>query len=56
MFGVRMHHDPLLSSRGKAIVNWEHSRVVLVVIDKLRSQPGPYFRWPILFRLYLNRQ
>lgn len=50
-----MHHDPLLSSRGKAIVNWGHSGVVPVVIVKLRSRPGPDFRWPILFRLYLNR-
>ena len=25
MFGTGMHHDPLLSSRGKAITNWGHS-------------------------------
>ncbi len=25
IFGVGMHHDPILSSRGKAITNWGHS-------------------------------
>ncbi len=29
MFGTGMHHDPLLSSRGKVITNWGHSWVVL---------------------------
>jgi hypothetical protein len=32
VFGVGMHHDPLLSSRGKAITNWRHSWVILGVI------------------------
>jgi hypothetical protein len=32
MFGTGMHHDPLLSSRGKAITNWGHSWVMLGVI------------------------
>ena len=32
VFGVDMHHDPLLSSRGKAITNWGHSWVVLRVM------------------------
>ena len=27
VFGVGMHYDPMLSSRGKAIVNWGHSWV-----------------------------
>jgi hypothetical protein len=55
MFGVGMHHDPLLSSRGKAIVNWGHSWVVLGVIVELPFRPGHYFCLPILFRLYLNK-
>ena len=24
MFGTGMHHDPLLTSRGKAVTNWSH--------------------------------
>jgi hypothetical protein len=32
MFGVGMHHDPLLSSRAKAVTNWGHSWVVLGVL------------------------
>ena len=32
MFGTGMHHDPLLSSRGKAINNWGHSWIMLGVI------------------------
>lgn len=55
MFGCGMHHDPLLSSRGKAITNWGHSWVVLGVIVELPFRPGHYFCLPILFRLYLNK-
>lgn len=55
MFGVGMHHDPLLSSRGKAIVTWGHRWVVLGVIVELPFRPGHYFFLPILFRLYLNK-
>jgi SRSO17 transposase len=54
-FGVGMHHDPLLSSRGKAIVNWGHSWVVLGVIVKFSLWPRRSFCLPILFRLYLNK-
>jgi hypothetical protein len=35
MFGTGMHHEPLLSSRGKAITNWGHSWVMLGVIVEL---------------------
>ena len=56
MFGTGMHHDPLLSSRGKKIMNWGHSWVVLGVIVELPFRPGHYFCLPILFRLYLNKQ
>ena len=55
MFGCGMHHDPLLSSRGKAVMNWGHSWVVLGVIVELPFRPGHYFCLPILFRLYLNK-
>jgi len=55
MFGVGMHHDPLLSSRGKAITNWGHSWVVLGVIVRFPLWPERVFCLPILFRLYLNK-
>lgn len=56
VFGVGMHHDPLLSSRGKAITNWGHSWVVLGVIVQFPLWPKRVFCLPILFRLYLNHQ
>ena len=56
VFGVGMHHDPLLSSRGKAITNWGHSWVVLGVIVQFPLWPERAFCLPILFRLYLNHQ
>jgi DDE superfamily endonuclease len=56
MFGTGMHHDPLLSSRGKVITNWGHSWVVLGVIVELPFRRGHYYCLPILFRLYLNRK
>jgi hypothetical protein len=55
-FGVGMHHDPLLSSRGKAVMNWGHSWVVLGVIVEFPFRRGYYYCLPILFRLYLNKQ
>jgi SRSO17 transposase len=55
-FGVGMHHDPLLSSRGKAITNWGHSWVVLGVLVRIPLWPERVFCLPILFRLYLNKQ
>lgn len=56
MFGVGMHHDPLLSSRGKAITNWGHSWVVLGVLVQFPLWPERTFCLPILFRLYLNKK
>ena len=55
-FGVAMHHDPLLSSRGKAVMNWGHSWVVLGVIVGLPFRPGHYYCLPILFRLYVGKK
>jgi hypothetical protein len=54
MFGAAMHHDPILSTRKKAIFNWGHSWVVLGVIVELPFRKGHYFFLPILFRLYLT--
>lgn len=56
MFGTGMHYDPLLSSRGKKVMNWGHNWVVLGVIVELPFRPGHYFCLPILFRLYLNKK
>src|SRR5688572_28198567 len=56
MFGTGMHHDPLLSSRGKAITNWGHSWVVLGVIVELPFRRRHYYCLPIVFRLYLNKK
>lgn len=56
MFGTGMHHDPLLSSRGKAITNWGHSWVVLGVVVELPFRRGHFYCLPILFRLYLNKK
>jgi SRSO17 transposase len=56
VFGVGMHHDPLLSSRKKAIVNWGHSWVVMGVLVELPFRKGHWFCLPILFRLYRNKK
>jgi hypothetical protein len=56
MFGVGMHHDPLLSSRSKVVTNWGHSWVVLGVIVRFPLWPERAFCLPILFRLYLNKK
>ncbi len=55
-FGVGMHHDPMLSTRKTAIMNWGHSWVVLSVIVKFPFCKKRYFALPILFRLYLNKK
>lgn len=54
IFGVGMHHDPLLSSRNKAIVNWGHNWVVLGILLEFPFRPGHWFCLPVLFRLYRN--
>lgn len=55
VFGVGMHHDPMLSTRKTTITNWGHSWVVLAVIVKLPFCCRRYFALPILMRLYLNK-
>lgn len=56
MFGTGMHHDPLLSSRGKKVTTWGHNWVVAGVIVRFPLWPDRPFCLPILFRLYLNKK
>lgn len=56
VFGVGMHHDPLLSSRSKAITNRGHSWVMLGVIVRFPLWPERSLCIPVLFRLYLNKK
>ena len=56
VFGVGIHHDPLLSTRKTAIMNWGHSWVVLGVIARFPFCTEKYFCLPILFRLYVSKQ
>lgn len=56
VFGVGMHHDPMISTRKVARVNWGHSWVVLSVIVRFPFCADQYFALPILFRLYINKQ
>jgi len=53
--GVGMHHDPLVSSRKKAIVNWGHCWVILGVLIQFPFADR-CFCLPILFRLYVSKQ
>ena len=56
MFGVGMHHDPLVSSKKLAVCNWGHSWVIPGVVAPLPLCPGRYFCLPVLFRLYRSKQ
>lgn len=56
IFGVGMHHDPLLSTRKTAVVNWGHNCVVLGVVLCFPFRKKHYFCLPILFRLYRSKQ
>jgi SRSO17 transposase len=55
VFGVGMHHDPILSTRSLAVTSWGHNWVVLAVVVALPFCPGRVFSLPVLFRLYLNK-
>src|SRR5690606_30012608 len=55
VFGVGMHLDPIISSRGRKLVNWGHSWVVLGVLLRFPLWPERWFCLPVLFRLYLNQ-
>jgi hypothetical protein len=56
VYGVGMHHDPLISTRKVALTNWGHSWVVLGVIVQLPFCPERSFCLPVLFRLYISKQ
>jgi hypothetical protein len=56
IFGVGMHHDPLLSTRKTALFNWGHSWVVLGVMVRFPFCADRYFCLPILFRLYVSKK
>jgi hypothetical protein len=56
VFGVGMHHDPLLSTRKTTITNWGHCWVILGVILKLPFCGDRFFCLPILFRLYISKK
>jgi hypothetical protein len=57
VYGTGMHHDPLLSSKGKTITNWGHDWVVMCLVIRLPEwAPTKVFSLPFCFRLYRNRQ
>jgi len=56
IFGVGMHHDPLISTRKTALMNWGHSWVVVGLIVQFPFHPHRYFCLPILLRLYRSQQ
>lgn len=57
VYGTGMHHDPLISSRAKALVSWGHDWVVLCLIVRCPWwSPTKVWCLPVLFRLYRNRQ
>jgi DDE superfamily endonuclease len=57
VYGTGMHHDPLISSRAKALVSWGHDWVVLCLLVRCPWwSPTKVWALPVLFRLYRNRQ
>jgi hypothetical protein len=56
IFGVGMHHDPLLSSRKNAVLNRGHSWVVLGVVLELPFAKGLAYSLPFFVRLYRNKK
>lgn len=56
IFGVGMHHDPLLSSRKKAVLNRGHSWVVLGIVLELPFAKGLAYSLPFFVRLYRNKK
>jgi SRSO17 transposase len=56
VYGVGMHHDPLLSTRKVALTNWGHSWVVLGVMVRFPFCADRCFCLPVLFRLYISKQ
>jgi hypothetical protein len=56
LFAAGMHHDPLLSSRGQAVMNYGHCWVVLGVLVRFPGRDQRVFCLPLLFALYLNKK
>ena len=56
MYGVGMHHDPLLSGQGKIITAWGHNWIVLAVVVRFPIWPERVFSLPVLARLYVNKR
>lgn len=56
LFGAGMPHDPLISSRAKALVSWGHDWVVLCLLVRCPWAPSKIWALPLLARLYRNRQ
>lgn len=56
VFGVGMHHDPLLSTRKTCVTNWGHCWVVLGVVLKVPFCGNRWFCLPVLFRLYVPKK
>lgn len=56
VYGAGMHHDPMISTRKKAQLNYGHSWVVLAVVIPCPLRSGRFFSLPILVRLYLNKK
>jgi hypothetical protein len=56
-YGAGMHHDPLISSRPKALVSRGHDWVALCLIVVHRFwAPTKVVALPIAARMYINRQ
>ncbi|MBV9124331.1 MAG: transposase [Planctomycetes bacterium] len=57
VYGTGMHHDPLISSRAKALVSWGHDWVIFSLVVRCPWwSPTKVWSLPVLFRLYRNRQ
>jgi hypothetical protein len=57
VYGTGMHHDPLISSRAKALTSWGHDWVVVCLVIRCPWwAPTKVFSLPFCFRLYRNRQ
>lgn len=56
VYGVGMHHDPLLSTGKTAIMNWGHCWVTLGVVLQLPFCGDRWFCLPVLFRLYIPKK
>jgi len=53
--GAAMHHDPLLSTRAKAVFHWGHIWVVLAIVIRVPAW-NKSFALPVLARLYRSKK